>query len=129
MKTFVWIATVLLALVWTVSAAVLASLAGWLAANVGDAGTLTGQMAQWPVPEWLALWVGPEFLTWLRSAATGLMGWGAAALPAFGALLGWLAPLVWVVWALGMVCLIALAGGAHYAAGRILRPELDNRKG
>lgn len=129
MKVLVWIATAVLALVWTVTAAVLASLVGWLGANAGDVGGLTSQMAQWPVPEWLAPWVGPEFLTWLRSAATGLMGWGAAALPALGSLLGWLAPLVWVVWALGMVCLIALAGGAHYAAGRVLRPGLDNRKG
>jgi hypothetical protein len=129
MKTFVWIATAVLALAWTVTAAVLASLAGWLGANAGDMGGLTGQIAQWPVPEWLALWVGPEFLTWLRSATSSMMGWGSAALPALGSLLGWLAPLVWVVWALGMVCLLVLAGGAHYAMRRALRPALNNRRG
>ena len=118
----------MLALVWTVTAAVLASLVGWLGANAGDVGSLTGQMAQWPVPEWLALWVGPEFLTWLRSAAAGLIGWGSAAVPVVGSLLQWLAPLVWLVWALGMVCLLALAGGAHYAAGRVFRPAQGRRE-
>ncbi len=117
------------ALVWTVSAAVLVSLVGWLAANAGETGGLTGQIAQWPVPEWLASWVGPEFLTWLRSTTTSMMGWGFAALPALGSVLEWLAPLVWVVWALGMVCLLVLAGGAHYAVGRALRPALNNRGG
>ena len=127
MKTFVWIGTVVLALMWTVVAAVLASLAGWLAGNAGDMGNWTGQIAQWPVPEWFALWIGPEFLAWVRSAATGMIGWAAAALPALGSLLQWVAPLVWVVWALGMVCLLALAGGAHYAVGRAFRPALNKR--
>ncbi len=128
MKSVVWIVTVLLALLWTVGAAVLASLTGWLAANAGDMAGWTGQVALWPVPEWLALWVGPELLVWLRSAATGLIGWGSAALPAFGSLLQWLAPLVWVVWALGMVCLLAWAGGAHYAVSRAFRRPTSDRR-
>lgn len=126
MKSLVWIVAVVLGLMWTVFAAVLASLAGWLGANAGDMAGWTGQIAQWPAPEWLALWVGPELLAWIRSAATSLIGWGSAALPALGSLLQWVAPLVWVVWALGIVCLLALAGGAHYAVGRVFRPALDH---
>jgi hypothetical protein len=126
-KSLVWIVTVVLALIWTVSAAVLASLAGWLAANAGDMASWTGQIAQWPAPEWLAMWVGPELLAWLRSAATSLIGWGSAALPTLGSLLQWLAPLVWVIWALGIVCLLALAGGVHYAIGRVFRPATGDR--
>ena len=128
MKTFVWIATAVLALLWTVSAAVLASLTGWLAANAGDVANWSAQIAQWPVPQWLALWVGPELLVWMREAATGLVGWGSAAVPVVGSLLQWLAPLVWLVWGRGMVCLLALAGGAHYAAGRAVRPALRRRE-
>lgn len=130
MKIVVWIATVVLALVWTVTAAVMASLTGWLAANAGDVANWSGQLAQWPVPEWLALWFGPEMLAWMRSAATSLIGWGSAAIPVLGSLLQWLAPLVWVVWALGMVCLLALAGGAHYAVKRAFgrRPATGSRE-
>ena len=87
MKTLVWTLTVLLAVVWTVTAAVLASLTGWLAANAGDMASWTGQIAQWPVPQWLALWVGPELLVWMREAATGIIGWGSAAVPVLGSLL------------------------------------------
>jgi hypothetical protein len=120
-KSLVWIVTVVLALIWTVAAAVLASLTGWLAANAGDMANWAGQIVQWPVPEWLSLWVSPELLAWMRNAATSLIGWGSAAVPAVGSLLQWMAPLVWVVWALGMVCLLALAGGAHYAVKRAFR--------
>lgn len=128
MKSLVWILTGVLALMWTVSAAVLASLTGWLAANAGDMAGWTGQIAQWPVPEWLALWITPELLAWTRDAATGLIGWGWAALPALGSLLKWLSPLIWVVWALGIVCLLALAGGVHYAVGRAFRLAVDQRQ-
>lgn len=126
MKTLVWVATAVLALIWTITAAVVASLTGWLAENAGDTASWTGQISQWPVPEWLALWVRPELLDGLRSATTSMIGWGSASLPALGSMLQWVAPAVWVVWALGIVCLLALAGGAHYAAGRVLRPVITN---
>lgn len=127
MKSLIWIVTIVLALAWTVAAAMLASLTGWLAANAGDMTGWTGQMAQWPLPDWMALWVTPDLVAGLRHVATSLIGWGSAVLPALESLLQWLAPLVWVAWALGIAGLLVLAGLAHYAAGRAFRPALNHR--
>ena len=118
MKMIVWIVAVLLASLWTLTAVALSSLAGWLAANAGDVASRAGEFSAWPPLEWLSLLFGPEFLPWLRSFVTGLMTWGSAAQPAAGSLLGWLEPVIWVFWALGLACLLALAGGAHFAIGR-----------
>lgn len=72
MKNWVWIAAVV-ALIWTVTAAVIAPLIGCLAANAGDLTSWTGQIRQWPARKQLAIWTRPEFLDWLRSAATSVI--------------------------------------------------------
>ena len=40
------------------------------------------------------------------------------ALPYMSMLMGWLVPLIWTVWGFGLVCLVALAVGAHWLTAR-----------
>ena len=39
-------------------------------------------------------------------------------MPSAASLMVWIGPLVWAVWGLGMLLLLALAGGLHWLAGR-----------
>ena len=73
------------------------------------------------MPEWIALWVDPQAVRWTQQMVLwvlGLMGSLSAGLPMAGQVLGWLVPLVWVFWGLGMLVLLALALGVHVWLGR-----------
>jgi hypothetical protein len=77
--------------------------------------------AQWPVPAWLALWVDPQAVRFLQEAvlwAVGALGSLSQGLPLAGQLVGWLEPLVWLAWGLGMVALLGLTLGAHWWLAR-----------
>jgi hypothetical protein len=73
------------------------------------------------VPDWIALWVDPQVVRWAQEAvlwALGLLGSLSAGLPMAGQVVGWLVPLVWVLWGLGMLVLLGLALGVHVWLGR-----------
>lgn len=122
MKLLIWMAFGLLALMWTAGAFVAAEMAGWAATVLasGEAENLGRAAARWPVPEWIALWVDPA---WLRAMQQSLL-WSLDALrdtlPLLGSLLGWLAPLVWIGWGLGLLLMLVLAATAQIAVGRLL---------
>ena len=116
LRPVVWGVAALLALLWTGLAAAGAALVGW----GGDA-IASGQAAEWgraaaqfPLPAWLAPWVDPAVLEWTRQ----LLQWLVEVLPFLGGAVGWLVPVVWVVWGFGLVALLALAGVGHWASGR-----------
>ena len=70
---------------------------------------------------WIALWVDPQVVRWAQEAVLwvlGLLGSLSAGLPMAGQVVGWLVPLVWVLWGLGMVFLLGLALGVHVWLGR-----------
>ena len=78
-------------------------------------------LAQWPMPPWVALWVDPAMaetvrasVIWSLEAITALMPW---ILP----LLEWIAPLLWVLWAVGIVGLVVVAGIGLFVIGRLRR--------
>ena len=124
MKTALWIVFALLAALWTGTALVSAELTGWLAATVasGAAGDVINNVGQWPVPAWLALWVDPAWLTALQGVWADAFTWLSGLLPATagwaGALLGWVAPLLWLVWAVVLGLMLLLAGGLHWLIAR-----------
>jgi hypothetical protein len=119
MKVVLWIVIALLAALWTAGAAATAALTGWAASQVasGAALELGTSAAQWPVPAWLALWVDPAML---RATQEALL-WGLQnlqqTLPWAGAALGWLVPLVWLLWGLGLALLLIVAVALHFVAG------------
>lgn len=121
MKVALWLLVVVLAALWTGGAALTAFVAqavGLLIAS-GGATDLGQAAAQVPVPAWLALWgIDPawvrglqETLLWVLQAFVDLLPW-------IGSALGYLVPLVWVLWAIGLFVLLLLAGTAHVFLGR-----------
>ena len=113
--------TALLALLWTLFIAVSAALADWLA---GQGGQLQGGMqalGQWPMPPWIGLWLDPALAEALRASVVWTVEALTAFMPWIMPLLEWVAPLLWVIWALGMAMLVALASVGLFLISRLRR--------
>lgn len=123
MRSIVWIVWALVAAFWTLGAWVLAELVQWSvqAMASAEAAQAAGAVLQAPLPPWVGVWIDPVWLELVRSQVQWLLEAGQAILPAAGALVGWIVPLVWVGWGLGMLTLLALAIGAHWLIGRLSR--------
>jgi len=130
MKLAIWGVFGLLAGLWTVGAFVMAELTQWAAHLVmsGAAHDLGQAAARWPVPSWMAFWADP---VWVQTAQA-MMLWTLAALrdaiPFIDSALGWLVALIWVIWGLGTLALLAIAYVAHWLSGRSL-PALRRKFG
>jgi len=123
MKAVLWLTFALLALLWTGGAALLAGLTDWAAGVLGSGAAVdwAKTAAQWPVPGWIALWVDPEAVRFVQEAALwalGALGTLADGLPVAGQLVGWLVPLLWLGWGLGIVVLLGLTAGLHWWLSR-----------
>lgn len=120
MRTLLWTLVALLALVWTggawLGAQVLDWAGTWLAAGAPPGAA--DVIVQWRIPTWLVAWMD---LAWLAAAHAALVaaldtlqgGW-----PGLAGALGWLLATWWVLWALGLAALLALAALLH----RLLAP-------
>lgn len=123
MKTLIWGLVTLMAVVWTGFVALAHQLAGWLLAAVdtgplqGAAGTVGG-LALPPVPAWLEPWIDAQSLAAMQSLVVSLVQWLGAVLPSGDALMAWVAPLLWVGWALVLVPMFAIAALLHWLVGR-----------
>lgn len=124
MKPLIWVLTAVLTLVWTGLAWLTHSLSAWLLGTV-DAGTLQsaggalGGVPLPPLPPWLAPWFDPAWLADWQAFGAGLLSWLGGVLPSGDALMTWVGPLVWVVWGIGLLSLLALAVAAHVFAARL----------
>ncbi len=123
MKIFIWMAFGVLAVLWTLGALIVVELVQWGAQFIASgAATEAGRSAaQWPAPAWLALWLDPAAI---KAAQEGLLtGFEAfrSALPWVGSAIGWLVPLVWISWGIGVALLLTMAGGALWLASRDTR--------
>lgn len=121
MKLLIWAGAALVALFWTLMIVIMASLASWLAGSADQAVGGLQAISQWPVPTWLALWVDPALLDPIKAMVVWGMDMLVTATPWLTPLLGWVAPLLWVVWAVVMLLLLAIAAGGHLLVGK-LRP-------
>lgn len=120
MKITVWTVTAMLVLLWSGGAFIATALINW-AGDVLAAGSGTDwarAASEWPVPAWIGLWIDPAAV----EAAQAALRWSLEALgdvlPQAGTAVGWLVPLIGVVWAVGVGLLLALAGAAHWLIGR-----------
>jgi hypothetical protein len=120
MRIALWIVVAIVALLWTVAAALAASVADWAAAQVASGAALQAgnALAQIPAPAWLALWLDPALLRTAQEALLWMLQNARAALPAAAAALGWLVPAVWVGWGFGLAVMLLLAVLAHLLIGR-----------
>ena len=128
MRAIVWLGFVLVAAVWTGLSGLLASSAEWLSGALAS-GQVSGQMSgqisdtlqlagQTPIPAWLAPWVDAGLLQTLQAGLVWAVQLVQPVLPASATLIGWLTPVIWAVWGLGMLTMLVLAGGLHWLIGR-----------
>ena len=121
MKALVWGIVALLAALWSVGIAMLASVSGWLARSADQAAGSVKDLAQLTLPPWLDVWLDPAW----REALVAFASWSQEALawvtPWIGPVLEWVTPLLWVLWAVGMAGLLLLAVGGQFLVGQ-LRP-------
>lgn len=122
MKFLIWMGTGLVALLWTVTIAVMASLANWLAGSTDQAVGGLQAISQWPMPAWLSVWVDPAWLEPIKAMMVWALDLLTVATPWLAPVLGWLAPLLWFVWAVVMLLLLAIASGGHLLAAKLRSP-------
>ncbi len=120
MKIAVWVVFGLVTLFWTAGTFIAVKLTQWgtaLLAN-GSIDPLSRGVAEWPLLQGLPLWLDPLMVQTLQQYALLSLEALRDAMPYMSMMMGWLVPLIWVVWAFGLVFLLALAGGAHWLTSR-----------
>jgi hypothetical protein len=120
MKTVVWVVFGLLAAFWTGGAWLVSELIHWAAQGLasGASADLGRVVAEWPMPEWVAVLGEPGWIYAVQDGVAWALERLAAAAPWAGSVVGWLVPLVWVLWGLVLLLMLALAGGVHLLVRR-----------
>lgn len=119
MKILLWGVALFLAVVWTLCIALVASAANWLAGSSDQVVGAVQLLAEWPLPAWAALWMDPAWLDGLRDMLTWSIDFIVNHAPWLFSILAWVAPLLWILWALGMILLLALVAVALVLLGRV----------
>jgi hypothetical protein len=124
MKILIWTLFTLLALGWTGGTWLSATLVQALTEALASGSTLEGAQAvqAWQVPAWLLPWVDGAWVSLVQGGVAWLLEAFDAVGPQVAPVLGWLVPLLWGVWALGLLLLLALAVGLHVLVGRTAAP-------
>jgi hypothetical protein len=120
MKWIVWTIGGLLAALWTGALALAVLAVDWMGGalqRVGSAGAPAPSLPA-ELPAWLTGWFEPASWAFVVQASQEALGAVQSVLPAVGTATGWLEPLVWVLWALGMIALLVVAAGSHWLVGR-----------
>jgi hypothetical protein len=117
LKTALWAIAGLLALLWSGLAWASAAVVRWTvdALSTGQAAELGKTAVAFKFPAWLE----PFLDTGLLSAIQDLVRWvlelAGQGAPLAGAAVGWLVPVVWGVWGLGLLTLLGIAALLHLA--------------
>ncbi|MFT7401776.1 MAG: hypothetical protein ACI83N_001370 [Hydrogenophaga sp.] len=125
MKIALWIVFTLITALWTGTVLISAELTGWLASTVGSgqAGDVITSVGQWPVPAWLGLLIDPAWIEGLQTVWGDVMGWLGQSGPTLGSVVSWLVPLMWIVWGVVMLLLLAAAVACHFLLSKFSRPS------
>ncbi len=121
MKIAVWIVFALLAALWTGAALLFVTVSEWAAGLLasGQAEQLGTAAATMPLPPALALWIDPATVKLAQEGVLWLLNSARDVLPLLGSAMGWLEPLIWLLWLFGLVVMLVLAGAAHLLLGRV----------
>lgn len=111
MKLLIWIVTAVLALGWTLAAWGVSAALGWAAGlpAPGDPAELARLVTGWPIPAWLAAWFDPATLHAALAGVAWLIEQLQPAWPWLREAIGWLVPLTWAAWGVGLAGLLLLA--------------------
>jgi hypothetical protein len=118
----VWVIFGVTALLWTVGSYIAVKLTQWGTQLLTTASfeQLNNNVAQWPLPESLPLWFDAGTILALQHLALLSLETLRNAMPYMSTIMGWLVPVIWVVWGFGFLFLLVMAGGAHWLASRYL---------
>ncbi|MGL4190882.1 MAG: hypothetical protein ACRCTM_18640 [Sphaerotilus sulfidivorans] len=120
MKWIIWTIVGVLAAMWTGTLATVALVADWTGSALQQAAPSAPQLPS-DLPGWLAGWVDPAGWAAIAQATQQALQVVQSMLPAVGTATGWLEPLAWIVWGLGMVALVTVAVGSHWLVSRRVR--------
>lgn len=112
MKIVVWLLCLVVATLWTGFAFFAAESMQWIANGLaaGQISDPTVLAAQWPVPAWIdPVW--QDLAQSMLASALSLMG---DVMPFVSSAMSWVAPLIWAIWGMGILVLLALAGTVHF---------------
>lgn len=111
----IWLPTLLLVGLWSLTAWALHGLAAWA---VSSAGALGGGMSGWEgplLPDALAVWLPAEVVQALGAMLNSLAPYLESLLQAMPSLSGVLAVAAWGLWGVGTVVLLMVGAGLHLA--------------
>lgn len=112
-----WLVIAFLLALWSLGAWALHAMAQWGTKFAGAAGApgavaeLAGQASELRLPEWLAAWLPAGAQGQWGAVVSAFTPWVESVMSHAPSLVAWLAPAIWVIWALGGVLLLVLGGG------------------
>ncbi len=111
MKALIWGVFALAILLWTGISVLVVNVIEWSAQQLskGSPAFLETATSSIAIPIWMSPWLDPSSWATIFMSIQGMLASTAAAVPFLGSMLGWLAPVVWIVWGLGVLGLLALA--------------------
>lgn len=120
MKWIIWTVGGVLATFWTGALALTAAVVDWTAQALQQAGPVANPVASLPpeLPTWASAWIEPGTWATAVQAIQHTLQALQSMLPAAGTVTGWLEPLVWALWGLGMLALLAVSAGSHWWVAR-----------
>lgn len=118
MKTLVWSLFVVVTLLWTGVALVSVGVSEWLLSLLAGGASLTGQMTTVGIPAWLQIWVDPQWIEAFGAMLTPMIETLSHFIPSTATLNTLVSIVVWLVWGVGMVCLLVGAVAVHWLLGR-----------
>ncbi|MDH0863119.1 hypothetical protein [Mitsuaria sp. GD03876] len=121
MKTFLWSVTGFLALIWSGLAWAAAGLVRWTveALSTGRAAELGKTAVEFKFPAWLEPFLDTGLLEAAQAVVQWLLEMAGTGAPMAGTAIGWLVPLVWIGWALGLTVLVVIALVLHQLIKRL----------
>ena len=111
--TLAWFLVLALLAAWSLGVWALHSVTAWSLTGIGLLVTQSQQIDRLPVPGWVGIWLPADLILAFKTTAASVLPWVESSLAALPSLAGWLAPVAWIVWAVGFVILAVGAVALH----------------
>lgn len=121
MKIIIWSFFILTLALWTGMTLLTVQLVDWIVQSFGSTlpTDLGAVLSTIPVPPWLAIWIDTTWIQAIQSSLVGLIEGITQTVPYLASAIGWLSPLIWAIWGLGVLVLLflVLAVAGHWLIG------------
>ena len=119
MKIIIWSFFILTLALWTGMTLLTVQLVDWIVQSFGSTlpTDLGAVLSTIPVPPWLAIWIDTTWIQAIQSSLVGLIEGITQTVPYLASAIGWLSPLIWAIWGLGVLVLLILAVAGLWLIG------------